>query len=189
MMVLKNTEFVWKSETKERLFIMDTWEIWINGYYRTCHLTLTKVSLFWNFILDLNFYICSKMPNVKLPHWKIKRDGEETTIREYYEDLGSLYHITVCDRIFQLCLKKQAEYLKKKNIKEIEIQLPYEFVKENFKCFLDSENDNELFFSEDEDKNILKETKKYIEADHYEYKKFMSIQMNIKNRIGGKLNG
>jgi hypothetical protein len=44
---------------------------------------------------------CSLLHWVKYPRWKITVDGEQTTVRDYYGDLGSSYHVHIYVPIFQ----------------------------------------------------------------------------------------
>jgi len=46
------------------------------------------------------------VPPIPFPRIKITRDGEKTTMREYYGDLEQLFHCLVHRPVFQFCCKR-----------------------------------------------------------------------------------
>ena len=79
----------------------------INSYYKTCSLHI-EFAPFWIFALSkITEFMCGYLvPPIPLPRIKITREGEKTTLREYYGNLNHLFHLYVHDPVFQYCCRR-----------------------------------------------------------------------------------
>jgi hypothetical protein len=82
-------------------------EYGFNSYLKTACISI-DFAPFWVFALDrLIENVCGYLvPPIPFPHIKITRDGEKTTMREYYGDLRQLFHCHIHSPIFRFCCKK-----------------------------------------------------------------------------------
>lgn len=106
---------------------MQHWSYGLNGYCRTCGVSLEE-GPWWAFWLTDGFLqSCDRMPTWRIPlldRFKIVRDDEEYTFGGYYgDDLRNLWHSFVCMPLFDFGHK----YITCKYIK-----LPWESGKELF---------------------------------------------------------
>lgn len=152
---------------------MRRWSVGINNYYFTSHIYLDEAPWYVFAIEYIIQTICSYIPRIPLPKIKIIRDGEETTLKEWYGSTSDLFHIFICSPIYQWCFKKT-------EIKNF--QFPYEVLKDSFpkdfKWTEDFYTDTELFDDLDEKKE-LKENEEYSrmigEVFNQAYKRLQNI--------------
>ena len=88
-------------------------EYGINSYYKKVSLDV-DFAPFWVFILErLTEDICGYLvPPIPLPRIKITREGEKTTLKEYYGDFQQLFHCYIHHPVFQFCQKRiDARYI------------------------------------------------------------------------------
>lgn len=110
---------------------MKTWTYAANSYYKTASYVLEEApwhSFFLEWFIQSICYIFSKFPIPFGSKIKIRdeEDGEVFTLKEYYGNMGGLFHMYVCDLITQFCYKKRKmkfidtdyEQLKKERYKE-----------------------------------------------------------------------
>lgn len=93
---------------------MRRWFIASNDYWFTAHIHLEKTPWYLVVLNDLVMHICGFIGRLDIPipkKW------------EYYGNLGSVFHVFVCDPVSQFVWKK-TEF--------IGISLPYFFLKERF---------------------------------------------------------
>jgi len=79
----------------------------INSYYKKCSLHIDFASL-WIFTLEkIIDFICGYLiPSIPLPKIKIIREGEKTTLKEYYGDLQQVFHLYMHDPVFEYCCSR-----------------------------------------------------------------------------------
>ena len=96
----------------------------INSYHKNVHLNV-DFAPFWIFALEnLIEFICGYLiPPIPLPKIKIIREGEKTTVREYYGDLQQTFHVYVHAPIFKYCYSRMDSKF---------IELDYEMAKKAF---------------------------------------------------------
>jgi len=103
---------------------MKRWSTGSNNYYFTCSIYLDEASWYVFALEDSIQWICHFFPRIPLPNFiKIKREGEEYTLRSWYGTTGDLFHIYVCSPIFEWCWN---------NTKKQTIQFPYEMLMKIF---------------------------------------------------------
>ena len=149
---------------------MRRWSVGINNYYFTSHIYLDEAPWYVFVVEYIIQTICSYIPRIPLPNIKIIRDGEETTLKEWYGSTSDLFHIFICSPICEWCFKKT-------EIKDF--QFPYEVLKKSFpKSFKGIEN----FYTESDDieeRQELKENEEYSkmigEVFNEAYKKLQNI--------------
>lgn len=57
---------------------------------------------FAGYLIDLIGYGCRPLHWIVLPNWiKVKREGHEYSLQEYYGSIGDLYHLFVYSPLFQ----------------------------------------------------------------------------------------
>jgi len=119
----------------------------INSYHKTASIIVEHANPLI-FVLDrISEFICGNLIlPAPLPNFKIIRDGEKTTIKEYYGDLRSLYHLWIHYPIFQYCAKKMdAEMI------DIDYDKARKVFYDNDKKFWDESEERAKEMREDED--------------------------------------
>ena len=93
-------------------------------------------------------YGCHFLHWIKMPNWlKVVREGHEYTWREYYGDLGQIYHVRIFDPLFQW----HYGHLKSKIFR---VEIGYDRVKEIF-----GERDAKFFANEESDLAVAEEAR------------------------------
>ena len=102
---------------------MRRWFIGVNDIYYTSYVDLEEAPWYIFAIDNAIMVICDIIPGISLPRIKIKWDGEDTNLREWYGDTQQVFHAFVCDPIFQWCQRR---------IKSEFVSLPFFFLKNMF---------------------------------------------------------
>jgi len=102
---------------------MRRWYIGINDHYYTSHICLEEASWYIFALENSIMTICDYAPRIPFPKIKIKRDEEETNLKDWYGDTQQVFHAFVCDSVFQWCQKR---------IKNTDISLPFFYLKTKF---------------------------------------------------------
>lgn len=79
----------------------------INSYHKKASINV-DFTPFWVFALDqLIEGVCGYLvPPIPFPRIRITRDGETTTMSEYYGDLEQWFHCHIHNPVFQFCQKR-----------------------------------------------------------------------------------
>jgi hypothetical protein len=133
---------------------MRRWSVGINNYYFTSSICLDEAPWYVFVIEHMIQVICTWFPWFPLPKIKIIRDGEETTLKEWYGTTRDLFHIFVCTPITDWCFKKT---------KMILISHPYEVLKKEFPKDFELVEKDADFFNYD-DIEYFHENKQYSET-------------------------
>lgn len=130
---------------------MKRWNTGSNCYYFTSSIYLDEAPWYIFFIEHAIQWICHYFPRIPLPPIKIKRYGEETTLRAYYGTAGDLFHVYVCTPVFNWCWE---------NTERQSIEFPYKMIEE---LFPDAHSDDCDYFNDEEDEEEKKIILKNIE--------------------------
>jgi len=146
---------------------MRRWCIGTNNYYFTSSIYLEEAP-WYIFVIETGIQnICSWIPNIPLPKFKIIRDGEKTDLKEYYGSIHDLFHIFICDPLFQWSYKK---------IKIIPIELPYLFLR---KIIPDEFDDTSEYSEDEEEVRIVRENFEYSSSINDEFNEVYHKLENI----------
>jgi hypothetical protein len=170
---------------------MRTFSIGVNNYWHTASIVLDEVPAPLYYLERFIEFICDIIPPIPLPpipiklsdkydaDWTDNKDGR-TNLKDWYGDIQQLFHLYVCTNAHNLVWKYTESTV---------INLPYQFLKERFPdSFVDLEDE----YTDDDDIEFRKETKKLADAAYhaflpvhqllgYEYKKAYLRHYFVKN--------
>mgnify|MGYP001024237259 CR=1 FL=1 len=148
---------------------MRRWSTGTNDYYFTAGIFLEEAPWYIFFIENVIMWICHTLiPRIPLPNFiKIKREGEEYTLRSWYGTTADLFHIYVCCPITEWCWKK---------IKHYDIEVPYRMLRE---MIPDSIDPNDNMDRDLEEMYIIADNKRYSDKIGDEFKEVYDKLNNI----------
>lgn len=152
---------------------MRHYSIGVNNYWRTASIHLEETPFCLFYLQRFVEWCCDKCPEIPLPPVKFKiRDPELrnefrktngwTDFREWFGDTQQLFHLFVCDNMFQFT---------RKHTKSVVINLPYNYLKELFpKVF---EFEEELGYYDEDDNALIAKNKRITDWTDQQFRELL----------------
>jgi len=165
---------------------MRNWYVGFNNWWFIGGIHLTKTPMILCFLEWLVSLVCYAMPSIPLPRIKFRLKNKDdwnliennrgwTDLKEWYGDIGQLWHLFVCIPVINLVGR---------HTKSVNIDLPYEFLKEKF-----PEEYTDYGSEYDEEENIERFKNKVIANNVNDQFKDVYVKLNfgyIKKKLKEK---